>query len=349
LNLLRPRKLSIITALILATLSVLLMLVTDLIAPGINIWLQAVLYFAFILCASFLVINLALDRYFYQNIRAIYYNIHQLRGGSSGVAPKNLPDHLMIPEINKILIEWEKEKREEIGHLKEMEIFRKEFLGNVSHELKTPIFTIQGYIHTLLDGGLEDQEINVLYLQKAAKSLERITSIVEDLEAISRLEGGDLIVEPRTFEIQELISDVIDSLEMRAREKYISLLTDESDKNRYYVFADKDLIRQVLINLLVNSIKYGTENGTSRVKCENHQDFIVVSVSDDGIGIDKKHLPRLFERFYRVDKSRSRDQGGTGLGLAIVKHIIEAHGEKISVESTPGKGSIFSFTLKKSK
>lgn len=298
---------------------------------------------------SFLIINYSLDRYFYQNIRSIYHNILQLRSGSSGFIPRKLRDHEIIPEIEKILIEWEQEKREEIVRLKEMEVFRKEFLGNVSHELKTPIFTIQGYIHTLLDGGIEDMEVNILYLQRASKGIERLISIVDDLEVISRLEGGDQMLEPRTFEIVELVTEVIESLEFRAKEKYIKLLIRDSEKHREYVFADKDLIRQVLVNLLVNSIKYGKEHGITWIEFQDQGEFITVSVIDDGIGIEKIHLPRLFERFYRVDKSRSRDQGGTGLGLAIVKHIIEAHGERINVDSTIGKGTSFVFTLRKSK
>lgn len=298
---------------------------------------------------SFLIINYSLDRYFYQNIRSIYHNILQLRSGSSGFIPRKLRDHEIIPEIEKILIEWEQEKREEIVRLKEMEVFRKEFLGNVSHELKTPIFTIQGYIHTLLDGGIEDMEVNMLYLQRASKGIERLISIVDDLEVISRLEGGDQMLEPRTFEIVELATEVIESLEFRAKEKYIKLLIRDPEKHREYVFADKDLIRQVLVNLLVNSIKYGKEHGITWIEFQDQGEFITVSVIDDGIGIEKVHLPRLFERFYRVDKSRSRDQGGTGLGLAIVKHIIEAHGERINVDSTIGKGTSFVFTLRKSK
>jgi two-component system phosphate regulon sensor histidine kinase PhoR len=309
----------------------------------------AVFYFLIIWFCSFLIINYSLDRYFYQNIRSIYHNILQLRSGSSGFIPRKLRDHEIIPEIEKILIDWEQEKREEIVRLKEMEVFRKEFLGNVSHELKTPIFTIQGYIHTLLDGGIEDMEVNMLYLQRASKGIERLISIVDDLEVISRLEGGDQMLEPRTFEIVDLALEVIESLEFRTKDKDIKLMLRDPEKSRNYVLADKDLIRQVLVNLLVNSIKYGKEHGVTCVEFQDQGEFITVSVVDDGIGIEKQHLPRLFERFYRVDKSRSRDQGGTGLGLAIVKHIIEAHGERINVDSTPGKGSAFMFTLKKSK
>ena len=275
--------------------------------------LMAALFFIVIWLCSFLIINFSLDRYFYQNIRSIYNNILHLRSGSTGFIPRNLKDHEIIPEIDKILVDWEKEKRQEIDRLKEMEVFRKEFLGNVSHELKTPIFTIQGYIHTLLDGGIEDLDVNLLYLQRASKGIDRLISIVDDLEVISRLEGGDQMVEPRTFEIIDMVQETIESLELRAKEKYIKLLVRDPEKNRHYVMADKDLIRQVLVNLLVNSIKYGKVHGITWIEISDQDDFITISVIDDGIGIDSHHLPRLFERFYRVDKSRSRDQGGTGL------------------------------------
>jgi len=346
LSLFRARKLSIFTGLFLSVVAVVAFL---LVSKGWQYPILAVFYFLIIWFCSFLIINYSLDRYFYQNIRSIYHNILQLRSGSSGFIPRKLRDHEIIPEIEKILIDWEQEKREEIVRLKEMEVFRKEFLGNVSHELKTPIFTIQGYIHTLLDGGIEDMEVNMLYLQRASKGIERLISIVDDLEVISRLEGGDQMLEPRTFEIVDLALEVIESLEFRTKDKDIKLMLRDPEKSRNYVVADKDLIRQVLVNLLVNSIKYGKEHGVTCIEFQDQGEFITVSVVDDGIGIEKQHLPRLFERFYRVDKSRSRDQGGTGLGLAIVKHIIEAHGERINVDSTPGKGSTFMFTLKKSK
>ncbi|MFM7176957.1 MAG: sensor histidine kinase [Bacteroidota bacterium] len=346
LSLFRPRKLSIFTGLFLAIVAELAFV---LVSKGWQYPVLAIIYFLIIWLCSFLIINYSLDRYFYQNIRSIYNNILHLRSGSVGFIPRKLKDHEIIPEINKILVDWEKEKRQEIDRLKEMEVFRKEFLGNVSHELKTPIFTIQGYIHTLLDGGIEDMDVNILYLQRASKGIERLISIVDDLEVISRLEGGELMLEPRTFEVAELASEVIESLEFKAKEKYISLLLRDPEKSRHYVIGDKDLIRQVLVNLLVNSIKYGKEHGITWIEVSDQGEFVTVSVSDDGIGIEGHHLPRLFERFYRVDKSRSRDQGGTGLGLAIVKHILEAHGERITVESNLGKGTTFRFTLKKSK
>jgi two-component system phosphate regulon sensor histidine kinase PhoR len=250
--------------------------------------------------------------------------------------------------INKILIDWSNESREEIDHLKQVETYRREFLTNVSHELKTPIFSAQGYVHTLIDGGIDDRDVNMLYLQKASRSIDRLINIVDDLESISRLEAGDLIIEPRTFDIGDLAQDVIESLELQAKERNVKLtLMDNSEK--CYVYADKDLIRQVFVNLVVNSIKYGKRDGQTEIRYQYSGEQVIVDVEDDGIGIEKGHLPRLFERFYRVDKSRSREQGGTGLGLAIVKHILEAHQQTISVNSEIGTGTTFIFSLKRSK
>ncbi len=293
--------------------------------------------------------RILVTRFYYSRLRELYKMILQFTVKVIGIniIPEKVTDTHLQEEILRLVRELETTDKAEIVHLKELEVFRREFLGNVSHELKTPIFTIQGYVHTLLEGGIEDQEINILYLQKAAKSIDRLISIVDDLESISKLEAGELILEHRTFDIQDLIHEVIESLELKANESAIKI-TQENDGIKYYVYADKDRIRQVLVNLVVNSVKYGRKGGQTVIKVYDHQDYVTVNVTDDGIGIEKQHVGRLFERFYRVDKSRSREQGGTGLGLAIVKHIIEAHGQKISVESTYGTGSTFQFTLKKS-
>ena len=204
-------------------------------------------------------------------------------------------------------------------------------------------------MHTLIDGGIEDQDINILYLNKAAKSIDRLINIVADLESISKLEAGELDIEPRTFDICELVKEVIESLELQAKEKNVKLFINESNDKPFYVFADKDRIRQVMVNLLLNSIKYGKRDGRTEVKFNDQGDAIMIDVADNGIGVEQYQLPRLFERFYRVDKSRSREQGGTGLGLSIVKHILEAHHQSIFVDSEIDVGSTFSFSLKKSK
>lgn len=302
---------------------------------------------SFVVCYA--VFNCITKKYFFENLSDIYSHLFSVTGNDRHEQLKKVSDDKLILAINNLLDEWKKDQQKEIDKLKQLEQYRREFLGNVSHELKTPIFNVQGYIHTLIDGGIEDADINMLYLQKAARSLDRLNSIVDDLESISKLEAGKLIIEPRTFDICELTKEVIESLELQAREKKITLGIRENAIKQYYVYADKERVRQVLVNLLVNSVKYGKPGGDTEINFSDRADTITIDVSDNGIGIEKHHLPRLFERFYRVDKSRSREQGGTGLGLAIAKHIVEAHGQKISVTSEFGYGTIFSFSLPKSK
>jgi len=237
----------------------------------------------------------------------------------------------------------------EINVLKDQDSYRKEFLGNVSHELKTPLFTIQGYILTLLDGALKDKSVRDKYLKRAAKGVDRLINIVLDLDLITQFESGIKIVEKKKFDIVELIQNVFDLIEIESEKNRISLVYDKNYSNPIYVFADEERILQVLTNLLVNSLKYGVEGGRTELSLVNSDDKILIRVSDDGIGIQQQHIPRLFERFYRVDPTRSRKKGGSGLGLSIVKHIIEAHNENIYVESEFGKGTTFSFTLQQFK
>lgn len=252
-----------------------------------------------------------------------------------------------IENLHSEILAWADDRKNEIERLKKLEVYRKEFLGNVSHELKTPVFNIQGYVLTLLDGGLEDPSINRNYLSRAEKSVERMIMIIDDLEAISQLETGELQLEPEKFDLVALAKDVADAQEMKATAKGIIISLPEDNKP-VYVVADRFRIRQVIVNLVVNSVKYGKEYGETSIRfIDSGNDTISVEIADNGIGIGAEHLPRLFERFYRVDKSRSRDQGGTGLGLAIVKHIIEAHNQTIKVTSTEGAGTVFTFTLKK--
>lgn len=252
-------------------------------------------------------------------------------------------------ELDHLLMMLEKEIKKEREHYKNLDSYRKEYLGNVSHELKTPLFNIQGYISTLLDGAMEgNTNLSKEYLKKADKNIERMINIIDDLETISHLESGSMLLDYEVFDIENIISEVFEQMELLANKKNIQLKLlkpSSSYSQHFFVNADKFRIRQVLINLISNSIKYGKENGTTTVSLQKEQEKIIVSVKDNGIGIEEKHLPRIFERFYRVDKGRSREQGGTGLGLAIVKHIIEAHKQTISVQSTLNKGSIFTFTL----
>ena len=238
-------------------------------------------------------------------------------------------------------------QQDQIEELKKLEAYRREFLGNVSHELKTPLFNIQGYLLTLLDGGMNDPGILKDYLQRSEKNIDRMIAIIGDLETISQLETGELKLNLIRFDIAALTREVFDLLETKARNKNITLSCSAGTRTGYFVLADKERIRQVMINLVDNSIKYGNEGGNTIVSFTEGPGEVETAVADNGIGIAGQDIPRLFERFFRVDKSRSREQGGSGLGLAIVKHILEAHGTFVRVESLPGKGSKFSFGLKR--
>ena len=241
-----------------------------------------------------------------------------------------------------------KTRLEEINILKDQENYRREFLGNVSHELKTPLFTIQGYILTLIEGALKDKKVRGKYLRRSAKGVDRLISIVKDLDLITQFESGIKTVDKTDFNIYELIENVYDLMEFESEKNKTKLLVNNENNTPIIVNADKERILQVLTNLVVNSIKYGKEGGYTKVKVEEYdKDRIIVRVKDNGEGIEDEHLPRLFERFYRIDKNRSRKKGGSGLGLSIVKHIIEAHQEQIFVESKIGQGTEFSFTLQK--
>lgn len=304
-----------------------------------------ILVITFFSCYFFFLYSIEI--FIYRKIKLVYKNIHSLKVRK--LDPK-VSDFNMLDPINEMdreVRDWAADKSSEIEQLRTMERYRKEFLGNVSHELKTPIFNIQGYINTLIDGASEDPEVLMHFLKKAAKSTDRIASLVEELEAISQLESGFLTMEMEIFDVNDLIRDIFDSLEFKASEKNITLDFKEGCDMPFIVEADKDRIRQVIVNLIVNSIKYGKVDGHTLVGLYDMDEYILVEVTDNGIGVDEEHLPRLFERFYRVDKSRSRDEGGTGLGLSIVKHIIEAHDQTINVRSTKGVGTTFGFTLKK--
>ncbi len=339
----------VLNAALLITLLVSIMvgLILYLFNDSLSITLILSILLATFLC-SYFVLLAVYQKHFEKHFDRIYKSIVKLRNQSQPLHDLSTSNDNIVTHINNILIEWSNESREEIDHLKQVETYRREFLTNVSHELKTPIFSAQGYVHTLIDGGIDDRDINMLYLQKASRSIDRLIDIVDDLESISRLEAGDLIIEPRTFDIGNLADDVVESLELQAKERNVKLILKDQGE-QCYVYADKDLIRQVLVNLIVNSIKYGKRDGQTEIRYQYIGEQVVVDVEDNGIGIEKSHLPRLFERFYRVDKSRSRDQGGTGLGLAIVKHILEAHQQTITVTSEINKGTTFSFSLKRSK
>jgi len=307
-------------------------------------WPWFLLFILLSFLASFVILQIRVEKFIYKRIKQIYDDVSLLESTSFTSGPITTDMKTLTEEIEK----FAQDKKIEIDTLKIREEYRKEFLGNVSHELKTPLFTVQGYIHTLLDGAMEDKKVRKKYLQRAAKGVERLIYIIKDLDLITKLEIGELHLEMEDFDIIELIQNVFDLLEMKASKKHISLVFDMDYPEPIYVHADKDKIQQVLTNLLVNSIKYGQQDGTTEVSVENLiKNKVIVRVTDNGEGIEEEHLTRLFERFYRVDKSGSRREGGSGLGLAIVKHIIEAHNEKIYVESVVDVGSEFSFTLEK--
>ncbi len=295
---------------------------------------------------SFLVIQFRVEKFIYRRIKKIYDDVSLLESTSFTSGPITTDMATLTEEIEK----FAKDKRIEIDTLKIREEYRKDFLGNVSHELKTPLFTVQGYILTLLDGAMEDKKVRKKYLQRANKGVERLIYIVKDLDLITKLEVGDLSLDITTFDIIDLIKSVFELLEMKAARKKITLTFDMDYRDPIYVKGDREKIQQVITNLVVNSIKYGHPDGTTEVSVENLiKNKVIVRVTDNGEGIPEAHLPRIFERFYRIDKSGSRKEGGSGLGLAIVKHIIEAHGEKIYVESAVDVGSEFSFTLEKAQ
>jgi len=293
---------------------------------------------------SFFVIQYRVERFIYRRVKKIYDDVSLLESTSFRSQAVTTDMETLTNQVKKFATD----KKLEIETLKIREEYRREFLGNVSHELKTPLFTVQGYLSTLIDGAIGDKKVRKKYLERAEKGVERLVYIVEDLDLISKLELGDVNLELKKFNIVALVQSVFDLLEMTADKKNIILMFDRKYSKAIHVFADQKKIQQVISNLVMNSIKYGKKNGTTEVTIEDLVDEkIIVRIRDNGEGIEKQYISRLFERFFRVNKSGSRTQGGSGLGLSIVKHIIEAHGEKIYVESVYGESSEFSFTLEK--
>ncbi|RED44768.1 sensor histidine kinase [Seonamhaeicola aphaedonensis] len=310
------------------------------------IWYYVLGIMLFTYLFSFLIVQFRVEKFIYKRVKKIYDDLTLLESASLTKGAITTDMRTLTQEIDK----YARDKKIEIETLRVREQYRKEFFGNVSHELKTPLFTVQGYIETLLDGAIDNKAVREKYLQRASKGIERLGYIVKDLDMITKLEVGDLSLNIESFNIIELVENVFDMFEMKANKKKITLTFDTDYDKPIMVNADKERIQQVLTNLIVNSIKYGRVKGTTEVSIENLiKNKVIVRVTDNGEGIEKEHLPRLFERFYRVDKSGSRKEGGSGLGLSIVKHIIEAHNEKIYVESEYGVGSEFSFTLEKAK
>ncbi len=306
-----------------------------------------ILLFAIVcFCFSFFFIQYRVEKFIYRRVKKIYDDVRLLDASTFDKKQITTDMATLTREVER----FAETKKIEIETLKGRETYRKEFMGNVSHELKTPLFTVQGYILTLLDGAMKDKAIRKKYLQRANKGVERLIYIVKDLDMITKLEVGDLNLHKEKFNIIELVQGVFDLFEMKAAKYNITLTFDIDYKESIFVEADRERIQQVLTNLIVNSIKYGKKDGTTEVSIEDLiKNKVIVRVTDNGEGIEEDKIPRLFERFFRVDKSGSRKEGGSGLGLSIVKHIIEAHDEKIYVESQYGVGSEFSFTLEKAK
>jgi two-component system phosphate regulon sensor histidine kinase PhoR len=342
-----PRRIAILSAFAVAFILTVFWFLLELIEMPPSDWWVPFAMGILAFFVSYRIFSYYLKQYIYRKIKVIYKSIHQHK--LSSTEKKEAVDMRsdIMDEVEKEVEEWAAKQEKEIQQLKTWQDYRRKFLGDISHELKTPIFNIQGYLETLLDGGLEDDTINQVYLQRAAKNVDRLNTIVEDLEIISRLESGELILDKQLFDIKTLTEEVFEDLEIKGAEKSIKLTFKTGADQHFRVRADREYIRQVLMNLLTNSIKYGNENGTTKVGFYDMDKNVLVEVADSGIGIPPEHLVHVFDRFYRVDKSRSREQGGSGLGLSIVKHIIEAHKQTINVRSAMNVGSTFGFTLEK--
>ncbi|PCJ80721.1 MAG: two-component sensor histidine kinase [Bacteroidetes bacterium] len=310
---------------------------------SLEFWALSIVIGVIIEELSYLVIYKAVEKYLNHKINVLYKTISKIKGGSE--ASFNMDDNV-VELANQDVMEWAEGQIEEITLLRETDSFRKDFIGNLAHELKTPLFNIQGFILTLLEGTLDDPEINRKFLSKAEKNIDRMTSLLEDLDSISKIEAGVMTINLERVNIVELSTELADNLDRKSKDSNVQIKVKNSSD--FYVMCDVNKIQQVLSNLLVNSLNYGKDGGKTRVRFYDMGDDILIEVSDNGIGIKESDLIRIFERFYRVDKSRSRNAGGSGLGLAIVKHIIEAHGGNIHVRSTLGTGTTFSFTLPKS-
>jgi two-component system phosphate regulon sensor histidine kinase PhoR len=336
-----PDVLTAVTSLILAlifSLGTLLLKVS---------WISLLISFVIVFLVLYFTFSYVIKQFIYRKIKLIYKFIFQTKATKKeDFFNRQILPQPGLEEVEQDVQQWAIQKREEIASMERNEQFRKEFLLNLSHELKTPIFAIQGYIHTLLDGAAEDPTVNQKFLLNTNKNVDRLCHLVDDLDEISRLESGEMPLNPEVFVIQDLIRDVFDTLLIKARTKQISFSIKKGCEAPVQVRADKEKIRQVLLNLIDNSIKYGKSGGNTIASIYVlDEKKVLVEISDNGMGISESHLSRIFERFYRTDKARGRSEGGTGLGLAIVKHIMEAHDQTITVRSKPDVGSTFGFTV----
>jgi len=344
-----PRKLSVIASFFLSLGAAVIFTAIALIIYGKLLWQVLLLGTIVLFVCGYFVFRFLLERFIYDRIKLIYKTIHQTKTAGGQKKSQFKAEGDIISKASKDVSEWASAKAREIEELKKLEKYRREFLGNISHELKTPIFNIQGYVLTLLDGGIDDPAVNRKYLHGTEKSVSRLVTIVQDLEEISLLEAGEVKLKITSIDLVQLSKDVIEFLEWKASQKGIKLFFGTSAELPVRVLADKKRIQQVMTNLVINALKYGIEGGRVKISFFDMDDKVLVEVSDNGQGISADDLPRVFERFYRGDKSRTRqsNEGGSGLGLAIVKHIVEAHGQTINVRSTVGVGTTFGFTLNK--
>jgi two-component system phosphate regulon sensor histidine kinase PhoR len=336
-----PRQLSAFTALILSVP----------VALGIwllqHSWLETFVFFVLVFAGSYFLILFIFQQFIYRKLKLIYKFIYQTKASKKEeMYYKYLLPQKSIDEVREDVEAWAEQRRSEIESLKKNESFRKEFLQNLSHEFKSPVFAIQGYIDTLLQGALEDPEVNKRFLQKTSRNVARLVHLIQDLDEISRLERGELPLNKQNFIIQDLIREGYESLSLKAEQQHISLTIKKGCEQPIAVYADKEKIRQVLVNLVDNAVKYGKHGGHVIASLYNTDEkHILVEISDDGMGIPEKHLSRIFERFYRTSEGRERDIAGSGLGLSICKHIIEAHGYDIHVRSKENVGTTVGFTL----
>jgi two-component system phosphate regulon sensor histidine kinase PhoR len=342
---LSPGQISTINA---ATISLLASIVNFVF---IHHWGIAVVTFLILFTVSYLQIYSFLQIFIYRRIKLIYKFIYQTKASKKEeVYYKYILPKKSIEEVSEDVEKWAFQKHNEIETLQKNEAYRKEFLQNLAHEFKTPIFAIQGYVDTLLDGAMEKPDIRTKFLENTSRNVDRLVNLMNDLDEISRLERGEQPLYKQNFVIQELLKEVFESLSIKTNEKNIKCQIKKGCESPVSVYAEKEKIRQVLINMIENGFKYGKPGGNIVASIyKTDGEHVLVEISDDGIGIEEEHLPRIFERFFRTDKARSRDRGGTGLGLAICKHIIEAHGETIHVRSTPDVGTTIGFTLQGKK
>jgi two-component system, OmpR family, phosphate regulon sensor histidine kinase PhoR len=338
---LSPRQLALLTAVVLSVP----------VSLGIwalgHTWREALVSFLVVLLGSFLLIQFIIQQFIYRKLKLIYKFIYSTKASKKQETYYNhvLPQK-SIDEVRQDVEEWGERQQQEIRVLQQNETFRKEFLQNLAHEFKTPVFAIQGYIETLLQGAMEDPQMNQRFLEKASRNVYRLVHLINDVDEISKLERGELKLKKEPFVIQDLVREVYESLSLKAEQQRVGLVLKKGCEQPLVVVADKEKIRQVLINLIDNSIRYGKQNGTVSASMYNTDDRnILVEISDDGMGIGEEHLTRIFERFYRTQEGRNRDVTGSGLGLAICKHIIEAHGHSIHVRSTQDLGTTIGFTL----